>query len=295
MDKQLHKEVPVLSLETNINASLENIQIQLFSEVESSIELIQNHTHEYFEIMWLKNGVGIHEIDLVEHEYAGSVMFVLAPGQIHKISPEVASEGYILRFDQAIFDHELDFITYIIDTCMFDSNAACPVIPVQPDLEPKLEEMFSNILTEYNQPVKGSINIISSYLKILITHINRLKQDKISKEIAINDPQYTLFRSFKILLEKEYKIHHDVQFYADALAVQPRTLNTAVKRFAEKSTLELIHERLLLEAQRSLFHEERNIKEISYKLGFEDPAYFTRFFKKHTGLAPQAFKAQLVA
>jgi AraC-like DNA-binding protein len=54
----------------------------------------------------------------------------------------------------------------------------------------------------------------------------------------------------------------------------------------------MIQERILLEAQRYLYHEIKNVKEIAYDLGFDDPAYFTRFFKKHTGFAPQYFKQQ---
>jgi AraC family transcriptional activator of pobA len=78
--------------------------------------------------------------------------------------------------------------------------------------------------------------------------------------------------------------------YADALGITPSHLNTVCKQLTGKSTLEVVHERLGLAARRELAYTERNIAGVAHRLGFEDPSYFTRFFKRETGVTPGEFR-----
>ncbi|HUH39630.1 MAG TPA: helix-turn-helix domain-containing protein, partial [Castellaniella sp.] len=98
------------------------------------------------------------------------------------------------------------------------------------------------------------------------------------------------FRRFGELLDQWHTRHHDVRHYAGALNITPAHLNVITREHAGKSPLELIHERLQLEASRSLVYTSMTIGEISDALGFSDPAYFTRFFKKGSGVSPKAFR-----
>jgi AraC family transcriptional regulator, transcriptional activator of pobA len=290
------KNIPLFNIQQHCHDSgIADFKVGSFSEDAcTAAEFEEGHRHEYFEIIWLKNGTGNHQIDLQDHTYTGSVMFLLAPGQIHKIEQQVPSEGYIIKFLPSIFKHEKDFFNYILDTCLFDDETTCSVIKIPDNLRDILEELFVNMVQEFHQIETDSENIVSSYLKILITHINRIKRKKISESVAIKDPQYALFRQFKIEIEKKYKKEHSVQYYAGVLHTQPRSLNAVSREYAGKSAGEMIQDRILLEAQRYLYHDAKSIKEIGYDLGFDDPAYFTRFFKKHTGSAPQYFKEQRI-
>jgi AraC-like DNA-binding protein len=85
---------------------------------------------------------------------------------------------------------------------------------------------------------------------------------------------------------------HNVKDYAIQLNTQARTLNTLARKYGNKSALEIIQDRIVLEAKRKLYHSSASIKELGYELGFEDPAYFTRFFKKNVGTAPRHFKTK---
>ena len=290
------KEIPIFNIGQNCeDREIHNFKVASFNEITcTATEFEENHRHEYFEIIWLKNGAGSHQIDLYEHKYDGSVMFVLAPGQIHKIEQEISSEGYIIKFLPSIFENEKDFYNYILDTCLFDSVASCPVINIPEKINPILNDLFLRLMEEFHHMDIDSETVLSSYLKILITHINRIKREKVSEDVVINDQQYALYREFKIAVEKNYKEEHSVQYYADLLSTQARALNSVSRKYVDKSAGEVIKERILLEAKRSLYHETKSIKELCFDLGFEDPAYFTRFFKKYLGIAPQYFKEQNV-
>lgn len=253
-------------------------------------EFDKEHKHDFFEIVWVKSGRGVHKIDMQDHHYEGAALFIMAPGQIHTIDAYGNLDGYVIKFLPSLFKNENDFYDQVLDTCLFDTNTSCPIISITEEDNQELEDIFVKMAKEFNRPDVDSEQIFVAYLNILITHINRLKRTKKVDSIFINEPQYALFRTFKLALEKHYKEEHSVQAYADMLAITSRTLNSISKKYAERSVSDVIHDRLLLEAKRSLHHEYKNVKEICYDLGFEDPAYFTRFFKKHTGMSPMQYK-----
>jgi AraC family transcriptional activator of pobA len=103
------------------------------------------------------------------------------------------------------------------------------------------------------------------------------------------------FGRFCQMIDAEYRSQHAVSWYADRIGISPAHLNALCRQSARQSALELIHERLLLEARRSLAYSTRTISAVSYALGFSDPAYFTRFFKQRAGLSPKAFRARALA
>jgi len=273
------------------NSQINNFNVSVFGEdTIFDTRFYQKHHHEYFEIIWLNNGTGIHKIDMKDHFYNGSVLFFLAPGQVHKIIPHTRTQGYVLKFMPSVFKQERDFIDYIFDTCLLDTDKSCPVISIPPGKNDLIEELFIRLVKEFNQQQTYADIILSSYLKILTTQIRRIKDTYISRQQYIYKPQYDLFREYKIAVERHYKTMHNVKDYAIQLNTQARTLNTLARKYGNKSALEIIQDRIVLEAKRKLYHSSASIKELGYELGFEDPAYFTRFFKKNVGTAPRHFK-----
>lgn len=284
--------IPVFTiLQDQINKETKNFKVDPFGKTKSMMsEFEDKHRHEYFEIIWLKNGTGIHQIDMTNHFYDGPVLFFLAPGQVHKLTEHIKTDGYVLKFLPVVFKHERDFLDYVFDTCLLDTLKSCPAISIPDEMNEVIQELFFRFAEEFNKQQHGADIILTSYLKILTTHARRIKDSYLSKEDFISKPQYNLFRQFKIAVEQNYKTKHSVQEYAIHLNIQARTLNAVTRKYANKSPLEIIQNRIVLEAKRRLYHDTKSIKELCYELGFDDPAYFTRFFKKNTGIGPQVFK-----
>ena len=97
---------------------------------------------------------------------------------------------------------------------------------------------------------------------------------------------------FYRLIEQAYASQHGVAYYAARIGISAAHLNALCRQARQRSALEVIHERLLLEARRNLIYTSMSVNLISSALGFADPAYFTRFFKRATGLAPREFRRQ---
>lgn len=100
------------------------------------------------------------------------------------------------------------------------------------------------------------------------------------------------FGAFCSMVEQCYAKQYPVAYYAQRIGISAAHLNVLCRQAAGQSALELIHQRMLLEAKRSLVYTSMTVSAVSYMLGFSDPAYFTRFFKRHTGLAPKDFRLQ---
>ena len=107
---------------------------------------------------------------------------------------------------------------------------------------------------------------------------------------AIDDRRAALFRRFRALVEGHHAEHWAVKRYAQMLHVTESRLDRICRALAGKSAFELAQERLMLEARRRLVHLAVPVSVLAYELGFEDPAYFCRAFKRCTGHTPSAFR-----
>lgn len=256
-------------------------------------EFLENHRHEHFEIIWIKKGKGIHNIDGQKYPYNGSVIFLLSPGQVHKIEQEEKAEGFVIKFLPELFTNQKEVEEFLIDNLLFDSIEAYPLLNLTAAQYKVFEDLFYQITVEFNTSEIGQQHVLSSFLKILLTNISRLKQQVVAYN-RIQENGYELFRNYKILIEKNYTKLHNVNEYANILFTTSRNLNLVSKKFSNKTAGQLIAERLILEAKRNLHHNAHSIKEIAFQLGFEDPAYFTRFFKKNIGKSPQLYKDSIL-
>lgn len=290
--KAKNKVIPILNIaQYCTDRDVWNIKVSSFSEEACTIaEFDEKHRHDYYEIIWLRKGKGTHMIDGIDYAYNGSVLFLLSPGQMHHIKPQEKADGYVVKFLPSLFKHSADADTYLTGNNVFDNIQAQPLLKVTSSLYAVLDDVFGKLTTEFNTDEQDKERIMLSYLQILITHIERLKRT--NRQDATNPigADYNLFQQYKSAVEKYFRQEHGVQQYADRLFTQTRTLNTIAKKYAGKNAAAVIADRIVLEAQRDLYHNIKTIKEIGYDLGFDDPAYFTRFFKKQTGYSPLEYK-----
>lgn len=290
------KEAPVFNIREHCrDVDVKNVKVASFSkEVCAMIELEENHRHEHYEIIWLRKGKGVHNIDMKNYPYSGSVLFLLSPGQMHQIKAEVPADGYVVKFMDSLFSDTKDMEEYLLHTGLFDNIQAQPMIKVSSSAHTVFEDLLKKMETEFCADEEDKEKILVSYLKIFITHINRLKKSQANTETVHADSQLHLFQQYKTTVEKNFRREHGVQQYADKLYTQARTLNALAKKYAGKTAGEIIADRIILEAKREMYYNRMSIKEIAYSLGFDDPAYFTRFFKKQTGISPQEYKSESV-
>ena len=131
--------------------------------------------------------------------------------------------------------------------------------------------------------------ILKALLKAFVMNLIRLLEQPFTPQ----DLQGKRVYQFIWLVEAHYASQTHVGFYAAQMGLSPKWLNKILQLNLQKTATQIVHERLLLEAKRELTIQERTIKEIAFRLGFEEPSYFARFFRKHTGNSPTEFQEKM--
>jgi AraC-like DNA-binding protein len=127
-------------------------------------------------------------------------------------------------------------------------------------------------------------------LKRLIIIITRLARSEYIPGKKLHDEKFHVIRRFNLLVEADYRREHSVSYYAERLNKSPKTLANLFAIYNHKTPLQVIQERIIIEAKRLLYYTDQSIKQITFELGFEDAAYFSNFFKRHTSLSPLDFR-----
>ena len=169
------------------------------------------------------------------------------------------------------------------------------------DLPPELAGDFDGLVAsvgllekEFCRDAKGHLALLLALGESAFIHLSRLlvARAPVAAQRAERSEDLRVFLSFCDLVEAHFRDHLTLTEYAGRLSVTEARLNDICRRMAERPSKEVVHERLLQEARRLLRYSAVPITEISYQLGFADPAYFSRFFTKRTGVPPSQFRRE---
>jgi len=262
-----------------------NIQLTDFSCPKEQKLLREEY---FYKIIWAKEALDGMTIDGCDIELKkNQVVFCTPLNHIHL--PE--EPGVILAI---IFNREF----YCIRDN--DEEVSCNGFlfygspqPVTINLKEKEQEDISMIYDvfkeEFEQMDKLRGEMIRVMLKRLIIKGTRLAITENTKQTLPQDT-YDLIRKYHILVEKNFKKLHKVSEYAELLFKSPKTLANIFHKYSEKTPLTIINERLMLEARRLLLFSDKTSEEIAFKLGFNEPGHFSKFFKNNMGATPIMFR-----
>jgi AraC family transcriptional activator of pobA len=154
---------------------------------------------------------------------------------------------------------------------------------------------------EYRATDRGSMVAGLPLLIALFVHVERLCERTLAARttaaasVSAGDRRAAQFRRFKELVVTHFREHRPVDFYADELGVTVAQLGRVCREQLSSSPLAVINEQLVREAQRDLVYSHMSVKQIAHALGFADVAYFSRFFRKQTGVTPTEFQTEAIA
>ncbi len=245
---------------------------------------INPHRHTGItQLFYLQQGGAQATLDGALTELSPPCVLVVPEGCVHDFSWTENTEGQVLSIAFPL----LNKITQSIGT---DKKAlkSAAVVDVSADRQ-LVDSLFGSIAIDYQQKLPSRELMLETLLTALVLYLNR-QSEPASTVPERQDRGRLHFAGFMQLVEQHFADHWPVARYADQLGITPPHLNTICRKLNHQSALEIIHQRLLLEAKRSLIYTGRSIAEIAYQLGFSDPSHFTRFFKNKCGDNPKAFR-----
>ncbi|PWH83787.1 AraC family transcriptional regulator [Algibacter marinivivus] len=175
---------------------------------------------------------------------------------------------------------------------LFFGNVHIPIIELESKENRKLNILHEVFLDELQTEDTIQAEMLRMLMARFIIISTRLLKSKEGYVETTKNKKIDLLREYNMLVESHFKTEHSVSFYADKLFKSPKTLSNTFAKL-NTSPLQIIHERIILEAKRLLIYTDKTAKEIAYEVGFEDASHLSRLFKKHTTLSPSDFKKQL--
>jgi len=240
-----------------------------------------------YDIYWIKEGMGKYNIDFKQYEFDESVLFFLTPGQVFSIENEKIKSAYKLSFVKDFYCIQTHDKDVACNGVLFNNVYEMPFVkPIAKDTI-KLEVVLEGILEEFKNNKTAQYDMLQAYLKQFIVNLVRIKNKTGTHK---TDVETKLFKDFSLLVEENFKQMHSVTKYAKRLGLSPKSLTKHFNKIGVDRPSDFIKNRIVLEAKRKLVYDDYPVKQIAYGLGFNDPAYFSRFFSKATGKSPLQYK-----
>jgi AraC-like DNA-binding protein len=258
-------------------------------EIEKACVIHKKEQVEAYSIFWIKEGKGTYSIDFEQYSFDGSVLFFLSPGQVFSVESEKIKEAYRINFVRDFYCIQIHDKEVACNGVLFNNVYQTPfVTPCKKDIK-KLDFILENLIEEFTNSDTAQYDMLQTYLKQLIIHSVRIQKENHQLK---EDTESKLFKDFSVLVEMNFKKMHSVTDYANRLGVSPKSLTKNFQKIGTNTPSDFIKNRIILEAKRQILYSTNSVKQIAFDLGFNDPAYFSRFFTKSTTKSPLLFKKE---
>ncbi len=250
------------------------------SRFKEQIKKTNPHKHEeYYELIFLSEGEGFHNIESEKFMISVPEFYFLKPRQLHYWQFTSIPKGFVILFKDTEFDaikenNLIELYKKLLDTTRisFDSQK----YPVT---------LLNELHSEFQNKTNFSAEIMHGLLKALF---GKLLQT--TESIIQTGQSLSVYDKFQTLLIKECPRLHKVNEFASLLNITPQNLNAVCRKHTGKSASGIITGQILIEAKRYILHTDNTINEIADILSFSDSSNFMKFFKNHENVTPLQFR-----
>ena len=245
------------------------------------------HRHDHYELLWITSGEGYHYINFKPYPFKKNRIYLLQEGQMH-LTSEFERDGWIILISEQLMHQFFAMHPMEEGSGLFDPFGINPFIDLDSHTGLFLNNGLSLLQTEL---ISKHLNrdVLFHLLSVMLLKINEQHSKVYGKEPIVQRDKEVLL-SLRRLINQYYQSEHNTAFYVRALGINIKTVNHICQRLTQRTVHDLIKDKLLTEAKMLLLTTGVSMKEIAFELGFSDPAYFGRFFKKLTNLTPANYR-----
>jgi AraC family transcriptional activator of pobA len=253
-------------------------------DYKKTITLSSVWENEWYHLIYVNKGNGSCKVDFKEMCVSPTQLFFVRPGQVVTLKVSTHCKGICIGFSEVFCQEQVH------------TQAGCKGILFQPPDHLPMIQIPSKQLGEFNGFLEamrkeltvsavGQKEMLATYLRLLLISASRIKSTSIRSEV-LSDADFELKTRFTELVEEHYKSLHSVSDYAKMLGISSKSISKRFHQLHAGKPSDIIKNRIVLEAKRLLSFSDLSVKEIGFELGFNDPGYFSRFFKKAVTISP---------
>lgn len=261
--------------------SITDFYIEAHKLEEINQKLINYQYLDFHQIVWIKNCDDdiICTIDFKEYKIRKNQVIVIYPKQIVQLLGTDKIEGFLFTVENSVFFN----INQKINSDYLNGYFSNVPISLDADSTEVLQCLACLILKE-NRGLNRKV-LMESYMQAFLFHISFL----FKAPSSLDNRDQKLMINFIQLADKHFSDHREINFYADKLGVSAQKLNDICKKFIHKTPKQYLLDCLILEIKKEIRLKNKSLKEIAFDLGFNELAYFSRFFKRHASISPKEF------
>jgi AraC family transcriptional activator of pobA len=251
---------------------------------------ISPHVHKgLYQVLWVQSGAVEVALDAMAQSLQGPLVIVVPPGVVHGFRFAPGTDGLVLSLS-ARFMVEGDF--QVVGEAFRAVFASAAVLPMAEEALAafRLSALLRNLADEFAQPGSTESPVVQWLARAVVWHLAQIRPTPSNSSSNRALHQRTQFTRFLALIEDHFLEHWSLEQYAARMGLTTQRLNRLVRDVNGQSALEVVHERLTREACRRLRYIAAPVANLASELGFNDAAYFSRFFKKRTGQTPLEFR-----
>ncbi len=280
-------QVPVYSIEPDEATGNKNFKVYNYEgDFPNRSELLVPHRKNHYLLVFIRRAGSRQWVDMEPYILKDNTVYFTTPAQVivkeeikQLWSTGIAFTSEFLSLQENTSLNKLPLIQNLhsgFELLLTKADAAF------------VEDMLATIKIEYGHPGEWQQRMLAACLTVLLTYLSRIYTEQYKDAGTSTDTiQLTAFKS---KINECFRELHQVSDYAARLHISAKHLSEVVKAQSGKPAIKHIHERLVMEARRLLFHTDHSLKEIAFDLGFADASYFNRFFKRETGVTPSGYR-----
>jgi AraC family transcriptional activator of pobA len=236
------------------------------------------------QVLWVREGGGEARLDRERLAFVAPALIVVPPAAVHGFTWQPGSDGHVLTLAS-------DYVASLargIEVGVGHGLDLARVLHLPPGGEEaaSVAAIFARLSLELQFGALGMATVVAAQIHLLMVSIARLAPPDLTATL----PGAELWQRFRDAVEAGFRARHAVADISEGLPITRGRLDALCRRHAGRTAQQVIHDRIVLEAQRGLIYTGLTVAEIAYGLGFVDPAYFTRFFAREAGETPGEFR-----
>jgi AraC family transcriptional activator of pobA len=244
-----------------------------------------------FSIYWIKSGSGLFWADAAVHRFSENSLLFLVPYQHIRFEPDGDVRGEVIQFHANFLCVETFHAEVGCSSILFNDPYSAPVVNLDKPLRQEVGRLMERMQREQAERGLAFEEVVLASLRVLLILATRLKSASFAACLVGGiHARHPVLENLRELIEQNFNTLHAPSDYAALLHMTPKTLGRIVREELGKTLTDLIRERILTHAKWQLLHTLRPVKEIALAAGFRDELYFSRLFKKATGLSPTFFR-----